>query len=302
MTTKSKPKYYRFKYFDPLAGDGPDSLSFEAQRIIDRARFLLTNRTMADIHAGLALLNWLFDDSVSKRHLQLLEDEARKEDEATETEAKRGKPAEENPSVLAPSIIHHEIASDVFSLLSCRDGIDLTGYKDFPNATWPEVFAILSLACIDKACEDEALYSERTRSSASDDMDFERLYGHVSFWLIEAMEALVVGEVMVHEDTAVNKTREETTQAHKKKRSLEAQRAAIKRHAKNNALYEEFAEFYEIGSFKSVRNAAQIFCERYTKKVEHLAQYNRVRTLCDGFSKVSASRSALHSSALAVKG
>lgn len=258
-----------FEYFNPLNGNHPDTFPEYGADIIIRARGLIKNRTLSELHSIINLINWLIDNSLvqeeaENRLLQMAEEidrniEANEECNAEEIHLKR------------------DIDTSTYAVKAFQAKFELPSLDEAPNLVWSEIFAILALSLIDKTIDDENYYKSWQQADAPDWMYEWRILSHASYWLIEAMDALSTAEGF--------KKIESQESVAKKKISIRNTAAAFQRHAKTNIAVLAFEKFISEGSYKSMRNAAQIFCEKFPNAVAHLAHYNRVRTLCDALSK-----------------
>jgi hypothetical protein len=256
-----------FEYFHPLNGSHPDTFPEYGADIIVRARDLIKNRTVSELHSIINLINWLIDNSLvqeeaENRLLQMAEEIDRnvEADEECNTEEIH---------------LNRDIDTSTYAVKAFQAKFELPSIDEVPNLLWSEIFALLALSLVDKTIDDEQYY----KSWKHDDADWMyewRILSHASYWLIEAMDAVSTAEGFRKVDAQES--------AAKEKISLRNTAAAIQRHAKTNAAVLALEKLISEGKYKSMRNAAQIFCEKFPEKVSHLAAYNNVRTLCDALS------------------
>lgn len=279
---------YRFKHFHPLKGLPPEALSFHGADIVVRGRELLKNRKLSEIKAAVNIVNWMIESAVVRDEIfRNLEELAKEVDSQVLDTKKVGVKKAKQPANSADQFgpLTRNNDSSIFALLLCKARHDISGYDDFPNATWHELFAVLALGLIEKACDDEKYYGSWPHGEPPDWLHEWRIETHVSYWMIEAMDAVATAEGLAREVAIASQTREHTLDDTKRKFSLRIKAAAIQRHAKTAVAVLALFDFYRAGNFKSYRNAAQIFAEKFPDKVAHLAPTNRVRTLSEGLSK-----------------
>ncbi|MDP2962993.1 MAG: hypothetical protein Q8N54_09565 [Sulfurimicrobium sp.] len=281
--------FYRFKHFHPLKGLPPKALHFHGADIVMRGRELLKNRKLSEIKAAVNIVNWMIESAdVRDKIFRNLEELAKRVDsqvaDTKKVDVKEVKqPASKCADQFGPLTRNND--SSIFALLLCKARHNISGYDDFPNATWHELFAVLALGLIEKACDDEKYYGSWPHDQLLDWLHEWRIETHVSNWMIEAMDAVATAEGLAREIAIANQTREQTLDDTKKKLSLRNKAAAIQRHAKTTDAVLTLFDLYRAGNFKSYRNAAQTFADKFPDKVAHLAPTNRVRTLSEGLSK-----------------
>lgn len=282
--------FYGFKNFHPLKGCPPKALNSHGADIVVRARELLHYRTLKEIQVGMDIVNWMFDEPVlrdeSFRRLSELAKSIDTPDTNIKKTSEKNTKLSANKSTAPIEPLSRNDHSSVSDLLFCKTKFDLADYEDFPNATWHELFAVLALGVIEKACADEKYYGSWAHDEPFDWLHEWRIETHVSDWLIEAMDAIATAEGLAMASTSAIQIKENTLAVEKKKRSLKSKTANIQRHAKTNAALLELLELYRQGSFRSMNHAAQIYCERNEQKVEHLLDHNRIRTLREGLSNL----------------
>lgn len=245
-----------FKFFHPLKGDHPNTLSIYSHDIVNRARNILAQRSLSEIKKIAAAINWMIDHKKVRDHLfdQLL----KMADEIESTD----------------SAYSGNTYTPYYYLKTYQTYLEMP-HTDVANVQWHEVYAVLALTLIDKAADDEGYYSGW--HIADDWLHEWRIQSHASTWIMEAMEAITWADGLLAKQNTIDEA--------KQKLSSRNTAAAIQRHAKTNDAILELAEMYQSGNFKSMRNAAQIYSEKHPEKVSHLAHYNRVRTLTEGLSK-----------------
>ena len=245
-----------FQHFHPLNGECPNTFPEYGNDIAYRARVILKNRSEEDINNIASAMNWIIDHkSVQDKIFDDLEAEAENINNGTKPE------------------YTGNIFTSIFALRHYQKNSTLPDIN-IQNLQWHEIYATLALTLLDLAIDDEKYY---TSWHVSDEWLHDwRILSHTTTWLIESMEAITLAEGLLSTETvadsAKNKLRANTTYA------------AIQRHAKTNNAILALYELYQTGKYKSMRNAAQIFCENFPEKVTHLAHYNKIRTLSDGLS------------------
>jgi len=252
-----------FEYFHPLSGNRPDTFPEYGADIIVRARDLVKNRTVDELHSIIDVINWLIENSPVHE----------------EAEARLDKLIEESDGIENGENINlpqRDTGTSTYAVKAFQAKFELPSIDKAPNLLWSEIFATLALSLVDKAIDDEHYYKNWKHDDAADWMYEWRILSHASYWLIEAMDAVSTGDGF--------RNTEAQEAAAKKKISDRNTAAAIQRHAKTNAAVLALEKFISEGNYKSMRNAAQIFCEKFPDKVAHLISYNYVRTLCDALS------------------
>lgn len=245
-----------FKYFHPLTGEWPNTFPGYGKDITYRAREILRNRSIADLHNIADAINWITNHkSVREKIFNDISVNAELIDSGNE-------PQYQGYSTCTIYAIKHYQQTYTLPDIQVK------------NLKWYEIYATLALGLLDKAVDDEKYYSEW--ENRDDWLHEWRIMSHSATWLIEAMEAITLAEGMLsietNSETEKNKIKERNTSA------------AIQRHAKTNKAIIALHEMFTSGSYKSMSNAAQIFSENFPEKVAHLAPYNRVRTLANGLS------------------
>lgn len=245
-----------FKYFHPLTGEWPNTFPEYGKDIAFRARQILRNRSVKDLRNIADAINWITDHkSIREKLINDLAADAENLDNGNEAEY-RG-----NSYCSIYAIKHYQknyVLPDI----------------EVKNLKWYEIYATLALGLLDKAVDDENYYSEW---KDNDEWLHEwRIMSHSATWLIEAMEAITLAEGMLSIET--------NFEIEKNKLKTRNTSAAIQRHAKTNQAIIALYEMYKSRPYKSMSNAAQIFCEKFPDKVAHLAPYNCVRTLSNGLS------------------
>lgn len=251
-----------FEFFDPKSGKCPETFPEYGQDIVFRARELLKHRSSDEIKSTIKLINWMIENSPAR----------------VESQNRLMKMVESPNSDDYENIITNDIDTSTYALKAYQRDLTIPEFDGMAETRWDEIFSITALALIDKAIDDEIFYGGWAHNEDFDWLYEWRILSHSSYWLIEAMDSIATAE-------GFNKSDLQETDA-KKKISSRNTNAAIQRHAKTNDAVIAFKNFSLNGKYKSVRNAAQIFCEKFPDKVSHLAPYNRVRTICDAFAKL----------------
>lgn len=245
-----------FSYFHPLKGECPNTLPIYSNDIVHRARGLLRERSIAELKRITKGINWIINhELITEKLLTDIGIEAENEENGIETNYKGN---------TFTSIYKLRYYQQTFTLPDTR----------IQNLQWHEIYATLALTLIDRAIDDEKYYE--SWQDVNEWLHDYRILSHSATWLIEAMEAITTAEGLQRTQDSINDE--------KQKIRIRNTAAAIQRHASTNEAIIDLEKLYATGSYKSMRNAAQIFCENYPEKVKHLAHYNRVRTLTDGLS------------------
>ncbi|SEK98591.1 hypothetical protein [Nitrosovibrio tenuis] len=264
-----------FENFHPLKGKLTSEFTELCGDIVFRARALLAQRSEKEIFAAIEIINWMTDQSPAP---------AREKDEVHIKINKMFEKDEHGKPIKLDGNIHdwltrRNVYSITYALKERQSKYDITEDESFPNGTWADFFAVLALALIDQAS-----FSYTSTRGPYKDSDANFLFLNLANcarsaeYLIEAMDAVATAEGTHRFESGMA----ETTQKIKTRN----QRAAIQRHSKTNNALMALQDFYSSGTFKSKRHAAQLFCEKSPEMVEHLAHYNRVRTLTEGLSKL----------------
>lgn len=110
-----------FEHFNPLTGAIPSGLTALFQESVDRARIILKRRSIKEIVYGLESLDWMLQ----------------KGSELFRPTVIRG---------VDPDKRERYYSSDAKGLCLYLDYFEIKGQPSFPDATWPEYFAILALS------------------------------------------------------------------------------------------------------------------------------------------------------------
>jgi hypothetical protein len=204
------------------------------------------------------------------------------------------------------------------------DLVDLSGYEEFPNARWSEIFAIVALSLIDKAialeadaidkyaeinqraiAEHEANKPPEDTTSGAQGPGFvsvgftvraltdHEIAKYVGTYAIMGAEAIGIAEALEREVHVAARARLAGAADATEKLKLSNKRASIKRHAKTNQLLLEIAEFRKQKPTDSIRNTVRRFLEAIPEeRVEHLRVDNRINSLSDAFSDYLKGRRA----------
>jgi hypothetical protein len=255
-----------FRYFNPKTGEAPEFFNHMFSQIIERARALLDKRTQLQIRAAWKAIQWMSEDEriESQKWERLLR----------EAESPAGQPIAYDPTS----------DSDTGRLMACREIIDVSDYKKFPNGSWPEYFAVLALAHTGLACDDEHRRKPRRRVEDADRYEnhMRDIDGH---WAIHAMEAITTAEWIKREELLLHSQSSLVLDEHKKRISLQARSAAIARHSKTDALKREFIKYRLSNSDLSAAAAARQFLESLVgERRRILAPTNAMRTLSNAWT------------------
>ena len=158
-------------------------------------------------------------------------------------------------------------------LYNARDDYSL---DDPDNLTWPEYFGLLAFVEIAQA----SILKKFERPENLDITEARLHFSTLGHHAIYAMEAMCYGEQLARPSQIEKELEKLAEEKHKRKRSLRAKNAAIKRHAKTRELRLEFTNYYFSGSFPSKREAARRFLKTLPNdKRRLLAESNALRTL-----------------------
>lgn len=264
-----------FKHFNPKTGDVPEFFSSKFQTIAERAREILKARSGPRIRAAWRAIQWMSeDDRIQKQIWEQLMQEAQALDNGT--------PFQKRPA----------IRGDVSKLMACRELINIGDYRQFPGGTWPEYFAVLALAHIGIACDDEHHHRYKKKAHTRD--RYENLMQELEgYWAIRAMEAVTTAEWIGREENILRSQSTRILNEHKKRISLQAKEAAIARHSKTAKLKDEFIQFKLAHPDVSAAEAARRFHTSLTGERRKILQpTNAVRTLTNAWTAFLKGRSS----------
>ena len=275
-----------FEHFDPINGEYPNTFPEIGSDIVYRAREIVKNRTKLEIEEAVKLINWLIEHSpaIEQKWDQLLLDAIRLDekidnsDEPNEIENTKEYTSTDNLQDYIDLKPKRNLHSQTYMLSQCKNVVQLIDHPSLPNLTWSDLFAVLSLTLINQAIDDEKYYGSWHKDDDNDWLHDWRVISHSSYWIIESMNAIATAEGVLFSELQVTTS--------KRKLSDRNTLAAIQRHAQTNKALIALAKFWNEGNFKSMRNASQIFCEKFPDQVSHLAHYNRIRTLSEGLSNL----------------
>jgi hypothetical protein len=267
-----------FQQTDPKTGEYPPVTSNWGQEIADRARKILSARSVEEFIGLLNLANY-FLESLNPKGLLTLEKLSR-ECERLDTLADGGPPTSTDVDDLP------DPECEVALLFWGLDRLDLLSPYDSPASTWPELFAILALGLLNTAAEDENYYSGW--ADKDEWVHDYRVLNNVSYWTQQAERAISISETLSWaQNRQIQKHIEQSVS-----KSRQAQQAAFARHEKTANAVLALTSFYQKGSFPSMSAAVAKFCEEHRDLVAHLAQTNRQRTLSERLGRQLRGREA----------
>ena len=172
-----------FRHFDPIKGPGPRTLPTRSPHIIARARELVRSRSGKQLRAALKAVNWMLSQSPAEK--ETLRAILRQAGHLDRSPRSRAAPKQAKRSVYSAPMIRNarrDEHSNVYALLRCTTRFDIAGIEGLPNATWAELFAVLALGLIDRACDDEQYYGAWHHDSATEWLHRWRVEIHASIW------------------------------------------------------------------------------------------------------------------------
>lgn len=156
-----------FDHFDPIDGAAPTIGGTNLGYITTRARRILRQRDSAGVKHAMTTLNWMMHQ----------------EDRELIVQTMKGR--NEDASYLSPTLI----------LRYQMQLFDIGGQVEFPDATWPEYFAILSLALVGNVYRPPlALRTNKNLSEAEISIRFREYAGQLC---TDAMEAICFAELLL---------------------------------------------------------------------------------------------------------
>lgn len=251
-----------YQYYHPLEGGPPNCFYLEFEEIQSRARILLAQRSEFHIRRITEVIEeMLRDDQVMIRPLEQLEKELQAANDET-----------------VPRYPRHE--SYVSNLANCRDLFELDKIKMVGELYWSEIFAVLALAIIASACEEQ----QHMEASPQCEAESADEYHRIGEYALEAMEAIVLAEGLssLESETGIN----QVPQLVEKRLSDVARKAARAKQAPLNALKREFADFFGTGSHATKAEAARNFYAQLSdEKKRRLNERTYVRVLTESLKK-----------------
>jgi hypothetical protein len=157
--------YHLYVYkedFDFINGELPDQLHFYFGDQLDRARDVLKNRSLVEIHYALDSLDWIL---------------------------RQGSNVHREVAFKKADIKGYAFTHRVKALKDYANVVDISGQSQLPNATWADYFAVLTLAYVaETLCEE----NYRHESFPSPTNEAEHPF-HID-WAVESMEAVCYAE------------------------------------------------------------------------------------------------------------
>ena len=251
---------YSFENFDPKEGHCAEYFGSQYTDIVDRARKILEDRTREEIIAAAGLIDWITHQDTVERALAELTPMAEALD--------RGEDDFEGPPFPPAQRLAYYL-----------NMVNLDELEEFPNGSWAEYLAVLALALVADACEEQAYLKEERES------EFDRVFwSQMGYFAIEAIEAVTMAECFARSGRLPAPPSIE--HATKKRISQQAARAARRRFEPVNRLKQDFINWYREnegnGAFHSRAQAADIFYRRLPEDTRRLLRpSNAVRTLTD---------------------
>jgi len=163
----------------PITPDTP--YAFQLEMIAIRAREILAGRTEQQIRDALDTLDWI-----------LVEGRALLEQTALE-------------ALSGPSDRDTYIMTDTRALKRYMPSFDISGQSTFPNATWPDYFAIMALAYIGSALDesgDDLLKDTLSSIGVTPETVTAQRESLRLDYLLEATEAVATAELMAEQQSA----------------------------------------------------------------------------------------------------
>ncbi|KAF0190956.1 MAG: hypothetical protein FD165_2195 [Gammaproteobacteria bacterium] len=235
-----------FEHFDPILGAAPTIGGTNLGYIATRARKILQRRDSAAVRYAMPTLNWILHQEDRDLIVRTI---TRKNEDA---------------SYLSPTLI----------LRYQMQLFDISGQIEFPDATWPEYFAVLSLALVGNVYRPPlALRSNRKLSESEISIRFREYAGQLS---TDAMEAICFAELLL----------EKTGQAAEHDPDGQIRIADslddVKTFEQREQLKLDFLAFFLAKKFKSFTDAAQAYLKQLGPEEKKAVQNSTaIATLAD---------------------
>jgi len=168
----------------------------------------------------------------------------------------------------------------------CAARYDICEIPEFPNATWTELFAVLTLGLLEEAARSFRGWPTSAPPSwypspvVENDASIKALTDPVDAYSFACFLAAVEALAFAH-------AQERLPKEVKKRISLTSRRGGIARNAKARAAEEAFWDYCQQKTFPSRREAARRFCDDHPEIVQVLREGNAVRTLTDYYRRRS---------------
>lgn len=266
---------YGFQYVDPLTGEFPGVTSRLAPLIPKRMRRLLAHRSREDLDRLILLVNTVLEEINPNGKLIA---------ERLTIEANIFEGVEQR---LLEKMLAHlpDSDEDVDILLWGIERVDLASLADDPAVEWYELFAVLALALLNVAADDEQYYGKWP--DVDEWVHDWRILDHLCDWTHYAERAAAFAEALNWGRLQAAKRQPLEEQVQQEHKAILGQRnrlAALKRHEPTARATLELTKFYRENDFPSRRAAASRFCKDFPELVKHLQPDNRVRTLTNRLS------------------
>lgn len=199
-----------FRHFNPF--EKPDQPRWDYDLIVDRAMRYLKNRSLEELQYGLETLHTLTLQYRSVGFSRVIEDER--------NQGKRE--------------LH---VTEADYLRAAMEDFDISGQEKFPNATWPEYFALLALSHVG-----EAISTIKDMQPERDVFPVDSAFGSLILQMgIQGMDAIGEADALERE----GRVRNETSGAVKQAVSERAAKAAKKRMAPYQELKDKCLNLYK---------------------------------------------------------
>lgn len=227
--------YIRDEQFDLLHDELPYGLEYLMGEQMRRARAILKNRNNDEIVYAIESLDWMLKEG--SEHLFVETMEALKTQDGVTTDR-------------------------IKALNALMQNIELENQPSFPNATWPEYFAVLALAYIAEALHPENWAPSNVSPSDTHITEQTQIlnlfHSVVPHWPIEAMDAVCYAERLQSEARIIQDGNDTPKKLGRK--------GGIIRGSKFNALHDKVIAIYlEKHQTRSNRDAAKRIVKKLSK-------------------------------------
>lgn len=213
--------FFNFNKFNPLSGKIPELFYEQCFYIISKAKPYINKRNPKELNFAISTINhFLINSELS--YFESKSEEFKNTPVAT--------------YFITPTILLNR-SINLF---------DIDNQDDFPNATWPEYFAITALALISEV---NNLSNESNRDNL--------IYDYAGKYITEAMELVCWAERIYAKDFIDGTPSEQA----KKLLSDSNQKAAITRRQNELEYKQKYIEFYLSGTWKSYADCLRAFLD-----------------------------------------
>ncbi|MEO6563432.1 MAG: hypothetical protein ABIN99_10390 [Nitrosospira sp.] len=234
---------HQFEYFDPLAGELTDPYAVMFFEAIHRARSLLKGRTSEFIKTGASVINRIYHDPNFVDPMY----------QAFEQEPIKTRMFGQAIDVI-PSI------NDVEALYQNIGNVLLAEYREFPDAQWHELFAVLALSYAEKVCSEVHNQATWPPNHFLPKITDSHINDVAQEYLGLAMQAITYAENLRNQEATVKSTVQQVISDQKRE-------AVNKRHAKKT------------GPLKN--EVLRLYFEKYTKRSNRDAASRILKELTD---------------------